>query len=148
MKRLAPLIFLLLLAPNVLACSVCVRQPLKFAFQDSKVFFLGTVADRSPGKVTFQVREQFAGAPTNQVTLATYSSCSVSEFLSGVSYLVEATDDGEGGLYAYLCSHTQVVHGENPELQLVRRRANWWKSRLSRISWYRFKYFIGRHFAG
>lgn len=145
--RLSLLFAILLVAAEAHACSVCVSKPLKFAFQDSSLFFVGTVTERREWDVTFKVEEQFVGAPAEEVTLQTSNSCSMSQFSHGQTYLVEATETGQG-LHAYLCSHTQQLIGNSRKFQLVKRRATWWKSRLSRVSLYRLRYFIGRHLGG
>lgn len=146
--RLAALLFcVVFFGPQALACAVCVSKPLKFAFQDSKVFFVGKVTQRQQWQVTFDVLEQFRGDPVSEVTLKTSNSCSMSNFTVGVSYLVEATET-EDGLHAYLCSHTRVLEKATRELQVVRRRAAWWKCPLSRLSLYRLRDFIGRRFGG
>ncbi len=94
--------------------------------------------------MTLEVLEQFKGEPVDHVTLDASSSCSFSKFAFGATYLVEATPNGAGALHAYLCSHTQRVDQESRDLDVVRRRAAWWKSRLGRVSWYRFRHFLGR----
>ena len=144
------LLAVLLFSSDILACPICVRQPLKIAFQDSKMFFVGTVIAQRRWDVTFRVLEQFTGAAMAEVTLQTSTSCSMSssEFSPGQTYLVEASDSGEGGLHAYLCSQTSSLSATSRELQLVRSRARWWKSRLGRISWYRFRHALGRAFGG
>lgn len=135
---------LILLASPVFGCAICVSKPLKIAFQDSEIFFVGTPTRTQPWSVTFAVHEQFKGERVTEVTLRTSNSCSISRFTVGVSYLVEATPTGDGGLHAYLCSHTRLLDRENRELEVVRRRAGWWKSRWSRISFYRFRDLIWR----
>jgi hypothetical protein len=141
------LVCCLLLATEAFGCAVCVRQPLKFAFQDSALFFVGKVVQREQWTVTFEVLEQFHGQPADRVTLDTSNSCSISRFADGASYLVEATRI-DGGLHAYLCSHTQLLDDDSPDLRMVRRRASWWNCRLGRISLYRFRHFLGRRLAG
>lgn len=144
MKRTGLLVLLFLLAPAAFGCAVCVGKPLKIAFQDSELFFIGTVVTRQPWSVTFRVQEQFKGKPVAEVTLQTSNSCSMSGFAVGVSYLVEATPT-EGGLQAYCGSHTQEVRAGSRDVAVVRRRAAWWHSRLSRISLYRFRDLLWRH---
>jgi hypothetical protein len=145
MKRTALLILLFLLAPAAFGCSVCVSKPLKFAFQDSELFFIGTVTQRQQWSVTFRVQEQFKGNPAAEVTLQTSNSCSMSGFAVGVSYLVEATAT-EYGLQADCGSHTQEARAGSRDVSVVRRRAAWWHSRLSRISLYRFRDLVFRQF--
>jgi hypothetical protein len=122
MRLPAVLLGSLLLASDALGCSVVVTQPLKFAFQDSKLFFVGKVRAVGPWSVTFEVIEQFAGEPAAEVKLKTSNSCSMSGFVQDATYLVEATESGEG-LIAYNGSHThRLTSAEDRELQLVRRR--------------------------
>jgi hypothetical protein len=144
MKRTALLILLFLLAPAAFGCAVCVSKPLKIGFQDSELFFIGTVTQRQQWSVTFRVQEQFKGKPVAEVTLRTSNSCSMTRFTVGVSYLVEATPMDDG-LHAELCSHTQSVETGNRTVAVVRRRAAWWHSRLSRISLHRFRDLVWRH---
>jgi hypothetical protein len=145
MIRILIALVLVAAAPAASACSVCVTSPLKFAFQDSQYFFVGKVIHQEQWSVTFAVAEQFKGAPVEQVTLQTSNSCSISAFTLGGSYLVEATADGPR-LFAYLCSHTGSL--DDPltqrKLELVRRRATWWRSAPGRISLRRFLQWVGQ----
>ena len=126
MKRAALPVALLLFTWEAAACAICVSKPLKFSFQDSELFFVGRVTSRQMSGVTFAVQEQFLGDPMTEVTLSTASSCSISEFEPGATYLVEATDNHHGQLEAYCGSHTQRVTADtNRDLQVVRRRARW-----------------------
>lgn len=147
--RLAALVFCaVFFGPQALACALCVSKPLKFAFQESKVFFVGKVTQQQQWQVTFDVLEQFRGDPVSEVTLKTSNSCSMSNFTVGVSYLVEATEIEEDGLHAYRCGHTRLLERATRELQVVRRRAAWWRCPLSRLSLYRLRGFIARRFDG
>jgi Uri superfamily endonuclease len=146
--RLVGLLFCVaFLGPQAFGCSVCASKPLKFAFQDSKLFFVGEVKQQQQWNVTFHVLEQFAGDNVSEVTLDTSNSCSMSNFSVGVTYLVEATET-QHGLHAYLCSHTQAVEKDTRELRVVRRRAAWWRCPLSRVSLYRLRRLLGRRFGG
>ena len=145
MKRATLIAVLLLASPAAFACAICVSKPLKYAFQDAEVFFVGIVTNRAPGSVTFEVVEQFQGAPATEVTLSTSSSCSLSDFSLGETYLVEAIRDEPGAsLRADLCSHTYPLSRAAPTLEVVRSRSRWWHTRLSRLSWYRFREFLSR----
>ncbi|HVG24861.1 MAG TPA: hypothetical protein VND45_11950 [Thermoanaerobaculia bacterium] len=142
------LIVMLLIANATFACSVCVGKPLKIAFQDAEMFFVGTVASQAQASVTFVIRAQFKGTPASEVTLSNSSSCSMSRFIVGETYLVEATpEETTPHLRAYLCSHTMAAADNDRTVNLVRRRARWWQTPLSRVSWYRFSHFAGRAFA-
>lgn len=147
LRLIGVLFCIALLGPQAAGCSVCVSKPLKFAFQDSKLFFVGKVKQQQQWRVTFHVLEQFAGDKASEVTLDTSNSCSMSNFSVGMSYLVEATET-EHGLHAYLCSHTQAVEKAARELQVVRRRSTWWRCPLSRVSLYRLRHHLGRRFGG
>jgi hypothetical protein len=136
------------LAAPAFGCPVCVTQPLKFAFQESTLFFLGEVTTKTEWTATFQVIEQFKGDPVSTVTLQTSSSCSSVPFENGAMYLVEATPAINGGLYAYCGGYTGSVEHRQGELGLVRSRAKWWRSSVSHISWYRFLHFVGRVLGG
>ena len=148
MKVLLPIVLSMALAPTAGACAICVGKPLKFAFQDSEYFFVGKVTRQQNWTVTFEVLEQFKGDVINEVTLQTSSSCSMSKFEQGATYLVEATTDRDG-LVANLCSHTARLDSPSAqrELEVVKARTSWWSSCLGRVSLYRFRHFLARRLA-
>lgn len=115
------------------ACAITVSIPLKYAFKQSQSVFLGTVKRIDvEGTMYVAVREQWKGAASAEIRIPRPRSNCAESLTFGHDYLVVTNADGElDGSY----SHVEDPALSTTKLNLVRKRARWWRSPLSSLTW-------------
>ena len=116
------------------AC-ICGQLGPKTEFKRVDAVFLGKVVAYDGRWATFEVLENFKGANVREIRVRTSEygeSCGYGWALQPNSdHLVFATITKTGDLHTSTCTRTWRREGSECDLRLLRRRAAWWRSKLS-----------------
>jgi hypothetical protein len=133
-RRLLPILALILAAVPAFACAIVVTEPLKYAFKQAPIAFEGTLEriDKN-GALHFTVHRQWKGAPVKTVVVPDDpSNCGWHHGRVGQWYVVVPKGDGsiDGG------SHIRAGERGETLAKTLDARAGWWKCPLSSFTFY------------
>jgi hypothetical protein len=118
-----------LFAPSVEACSITVREPLKYAFKHAPVAFEGLLEHvAANGDAHFRVERLWKGAIQHGVVIRNpQTSCGFYGLRVGERYVVVPEADGS----IHTGSHVEVADAGAQTKRLLDSRASWWRCPLS-----------------
>lgn len=125
-------VLLVFAAPSTNACSITVREPLKYAFKQAPIAFEGTLEHVGPnGDALFRIERQWKGQSESIVVVRNpQTSCGYHGLVVGERYVIVPESDGS----IHAGSHVELAEAATSTKRVLDRRASWWRCPLSSLT--------------